>query len=209
MEVNYPGPLLDKGTQILDKMLLNQYTNKPHLREYLLAYISEMDELFSEIHEVYWNRFLDLAVGRQLDIVGIILNQNRRVSLPETNFGFAGAVGSIAGFADEATPADGGVFLGGGEVLEIVPLTDNQYRRLLRAKASCLNSEENSINTTYKVIQILLGKAPSTLRLEVTASREVTLHLSSTEVTVSDASLIAYASKFFVPVGTAFSVSLA
>ncbi|MTV59140.1 DUF2612 domain-containing protein, partial [Streptococcus pneumoniae] len=79
-----------KGSDILDLMLLGQYQNKPILRSYFGAFFSELDLLFTEIDKVYFGRMLDHAVGVQLDIIGEIIGQNRRVALEEHYFGFLG-----------------------------------------------------------------------------------------------------------------------
>jgi hypothetical protein len=157
----------DKATQIMDKVLLTYLTDKPNLREFFLAFVSEMDYLLEQTNEVYLGRFLENAVGEQLDVVGAILNQNRRIVLPVINFGFQEADGVIAGMADESAPAIGGTFSdgdyeGGGEA----PLTDSQYRRLLLVRASCMNKETSSVNQLYYYLQTLFGRAPSYMELE-------------------------------------------
>ena len=71
----------DKGKQIMEGLLLNQYQNSPLLQEYMMAFIAELDLLFEQTEEVYLGRFLENAVGKQLDIIGIILQQTRSVIL--------------------------------------------------------------------------------------------------------------------------------
>lgn len=206
----------DKATQIMDKMLLTYLVDKPNLREYLSVFVNEMDFLLEQTNEVYLGRFLENAVGEQLDVIGIILNQNRRIVLPVINFGFLQAAGAIAGMADESSPAKGGTFAdgdyeGGGEV----PLTDSQYRRLLLVRASCMNKETSSINQLYYYLQTLFGRAPSYMRIEQAStvgstlgSRVVILKLKTSEMASEEVSLAEYATKFFIPAGTSFSIQL-
>ena len=99
----------NKGEQIMDAMLLSQYQNSPNLREHLMCYVSELDLLFEEMQNVYYGRFLANAVGAQLDVIGIILQQHRSIILGEEYFGFNGAPGATK-MADGANPNDGGVF---------------------------------------------------------------------------------------------------
>jgi hypothetical protein len=206
----------DKATQIMDKMLLTYLVNKPNLREYLSVFVSEMDFLLEQTNEVYLGRFLENAVGEQLDVIGIILNQNRRIVLPVVNFGFAQASGTISGMADESAPAKGGTFKDetdqeGGET----PLTDSQYRRLLLVRASCMNKETSSTNQFYHYIQTLLGRAPSFMELEQASTvgstlgaRVLILRLRSAEMANDEISLAEYASRFFIPAGTSLSIQL-
>jgi hypothetical protein len=206
----------DKATQIMDKMLLTYLVDKPNLREYLLAFISEVDFLLEHTNEVYLGRFLQNAVGEQLDVIGIILNQNRRIVLPKINFGFEGADGAIAGMSDESSPAKGGTFRNeeeqsGGEI----PLTDSQYRRLLLVRASCMNKETSSTNQFYHYLQTLFGRAPSFMELEQSStvgstldSRVIILRLKSAEMANDEVSLAEYAAEFFIPAGTSLSIQL-
>lgn len=206
----------DKATQIMDKLLLTYLTDKPNMREFLLAFVAEMDYLMEQINEVYLGRFLENAVGEQLDVIGIILQQNRRVVLPSVYFGFQGATGGIAGMADENAPATGGIFRSGNDFEgDEAPLTDTQYKRLLLVKAFCMNGKTSSVNQIYFYIQTLLGRSPSYMELEQvnTAgsnldSRIVILNLSSQEVTIAEVSLVTYASKYFVPAGTSFTIQV-
>jgi hypothetical protein len=206
----------DKATQIMDKLLLTYLSNKPNLREYLLAFVSEMDFLLEQINEVYLGRFLENAVGEQLDVIGAILNQNRRIVLPSINFGFQAADGVIAGMADESSPAIGGVFRdgsyeGGGEA----PLTDSQYRRLLLVIASCMNKDVVSTDEMYYFLCTLFGRAPSFMELEQhnTAGsnlrkRVAVLKLKGSEMANEEVSLANYAIRYFIPAGTSFSIQL-
>ncbi len=200
----------DKATQIMDGLMLNYLSEKPNFREFMLAYISEMDYLFEQINEVYFGRFIENAEGAQLDVIGIILQQNRAVVLDNVYFGFDGALGSIAGMADENAPALGGVFRNenaqGGDAS---PLIDSEYRRLLLTKAACMNWQDGcSINRVYYLIQVMLGFSPSFMELTTISPRVVALDLHITEVTPAQASLAQYSSKYYIPAGTSFTINL-
>lgn len=199
----------DKATQIMDGMMLSYLTEKPNFREYMLAYVEEMNFLFEQINEVYLGRFIENAEGNQLDIIGEILQQNRAVVLQKVYFGFAGATGSIAGMADENSPALGGVFRNENEQDgDAAPLLDSEYRRLLLTKAACMNSKVCSINRVYHLVSTLLGFTPSYMKLTSPSPREVVLDLHINEVTPSQASLAQYSSKFYIPAGTSFTINL-
>jgi len=209
MSLIYP-PIADpasssKGTDTMDSMLLMQYRNKPNLREYMLAYISEMDLLLNQVEEVYTGRFIHNAVGAQLDVIGVILDQLRNVELDKNWFGFEYAL-NVKKMADEATPEDGGYFR--GEELDgfiTFPLDDVVYRRLLLAKAQLLCRSSVDINTAYFVTSIILGKVPETMTIELVNPRHMQLEVSASDVAAIDLALVNYLGQYFVPMGTTFS----
>lgn len=199
-------PIATKGVDVMDSLILSQYREKPNLREYMLAYMEEMDLLFEELGKVYSGRFLENASGIQLDIVGQIIGQLRNVELPTIWFGFDGAV-NIDNMADEATPSDGGLFRDEFlENFETFPLDDETYRRLLRAKAYLHTKESADINTAYGALYRLVTKIPEVFNIVTLGDRRIELQMSSGDTSNSDSSLIIYLSKYFVPMGTAFSV---
>ena len=194
-----------KGTEIMDGMLLLQYQNKPNLREYMLAFVDEMDLLLENLEKVYSGRFINDAVGAQLDVIGIILDQLRNVELDKTWFGFQNAV-DVNKMADEAIPDDGGYFR--GEELDgfvTFPLDDITYRRLLLAKAQLLCRDSVDINTAYYVISIILGKVPEIMTIELINPRHMQLEVSASDVAAIDLALVNYLGQYFVPMGTTFS----
>lgn len=203
-----------KGTDIMDAMMLSQYSGSVNLRTYMLAFVEEMDYLFEQTEEVYLGRMLEFAVGRQQDVLGIILDQPRTVSISKGYFGFVGA-GLPGKMADEASPAIGGYFKGEGEEnYAVTPLDDDTYRRLLLAKAYANTLSNASIEETYQMVIQLLGHVPRKIQLLTSASilgtvaaRTVELQLSSEDTSISDAALIDYFSKFMVPLGTTFLIN--
>jgi len=197
----------DKGTQIMDGMLLSQYKESPLLRAYLLAYIEEMDLLFQSIEEVHFGRMLEHAVGAQLDIIGVILQQTRDVVLPIINFGFVGAQ-NVGKMADEAAPAEGGVFLDEYiSGLSVTPLNDSEYRKMLQCKGSLLSSPTLDIESTYRAIWILLGKVPETLTFAVPSDRHLDLTVSSVDVTAREQTIILYMAKYIIPNAVTFNIT--
>jgi len=74
-----PVPSTNKGTELMDAVLIDQYQNKPILREYFLAFIEEVDLLFNSIDQVYYGRMIDSAIGVQLDAIGRIIDQGREI----------------------------------------------------------------------------------------------------------------------------------
>lgn len=197
----------DKGTQIMQGLLLSQYQNSPNLTAYLSCFIEEIDYLFEQIEAVYYGRFLEEAVGAQLDVIGIILQQPRSVVLPTIQFGFDGAP-AAEGFSTESNPSDGGIFL--SETLagfETTPLGDEQYRNLLLARAFLMNKDSADINTVYEVVSILMGKIPRVFKIEEVGFRAMQLSLGIEDTTLATVSFIIYATTFFVPAGITLTIS--
>lgn len=199
--------ITDKGEQIFDSLLIDQYASSPNLKEFCMCYIAEMDELYQAIEDSYYGRMLEDAVGIQQDIIGIILNEDRNVVITNEYFGFQGAAGA-AKMADEATPADGGIFRSEEEVgYNVTPLSDALFKRLLKAKGSILNNDTCNVEDLYNIVTILLDRALSNLGITYPGSRQVQLELAASEVTAAEESLIMYASQWFMPTGTQFTVN--
>lgn len=208
-----------KGEEILDGLMLSQYENKPNFKEFMMAFFAEMDTLFEQAEEVYLGRFLAFAIGAQLDIIGEIIGQPRDVGLPTfwhgyTDAGVEAPGLNLAPLADEAAPAEGGLFVDENFAgYNVVPLDDATYRRLLVAKAYC-NNLRATINSedVYYIASVLLNKVPSFMRLQskssnpALAERQLELEIPILEVGLDDAALILYTARFFVPTGTSFSV---
>ena len=199
-----------KGTEIAERMLLLPYQNSPILKQYMAAFIEEMDTLFQQIEEVYLGRFILDAEGTQLDIIGIILDENRNVSLPTQFFGFSdagSAPADVDGFADEAIPSAGGVFRSEGQSgTSNFALSDADYRQLLLTKAYLSTKDECSIDNAYTAISTLLGKTPQLMKIETTAPRVLLLSISADDTTASNVPFISYISQYLVPLGTSFSI---
>tara|TARA_R110000764_G_C11014636_1_gene383615 strand:+ start:1173 stop:1859 length:687 start_codon:yes stop_codon:yes gene_type:complete len=202
-----------KGTEIMDAMLLSQYANSDNLKAYILAFVEEMDFLFEQIEEVYLGRFLEFAVGRQLDVCGIILDQSRAILLPKSYFGFQGAI-TPDKMADEVTPSNGGYFKSETDDNFVnTPLDDTTYRRLLLAKAYANTLNHASLDETYQLVTQLLGRVPQKMQLLTSSStlgsvaaRTVELHLSLGDTSTTDSALIEYFAKYMVPLGTTFTI---
>ena len=204
-----PYPLLNstgKGQEIMEGLLLNQYKSSPNLQQYYMAFLEEFDTLFAQIEEVHLGRFITNAVGAQLDVIGVILQQSRGIILPEIWFGFQGAVG-VDGMADDATPLVGGVFKSAEQDgFSVVPLDDETYKKLLLARAYLTNSEDASVDTAYHAVSTLLGRVPKEFILEEIAHREVQLTLATDDTNDREELLIGYLAKFMLPAGIIFSI---
>lgn len=207
----------DKGKQIMENLLLTQYQNSEDLKEYMMCFIAELDYLFEQIEEVYFGRFIETAVGRQLDIIGIILQQSRAVILPTQWFGMSdnGVVPPLVdGMAGQANPTAGGLFRDGnlGDP-SVTPLDDIIYRRVLLAKAVITNRDTADLDLAYYVISILLGRVPNVFELRDSDSgtglpeRYLELVVRNSDLSGQEEALINYMTKYFVPSGVTFRIT--
>lgn len=199
--------ITDKGEQILDSMLLDQYSASPNLKEFFMCFIAELDFMFQTLQESYEGRMLNNAVGEAQDIIGIILGEERNLVLVNDYFGFQGAVGATK-MADESTPVDGGIFRSEEETgFSVTPLSDSLFRRLLKSKASILNNDTCNVEDMYNCIAILLDRQLSSIAVTYPGTKNITLTVSSSEVTSGEEGLINYASKWFIPTGIQFTLT--
>ena len=195
-----------KGTDIMLGMLLDQYQQKPILRQYFQAFFDEMDWLFESLDDVYLGRFLDQAVGIQLDIIGAIVDQGRDIELPDLEFGFVGATNATK-MADEATPSDGGILRDENQAgFTKTPLSDAVYRRLIRAKAQLHNRHDCSVNNIYHATTTLLGRTPRRMELASAGLRQLELKLSVEDTSSHDAALLLYMARYMAPLGTSLAI---
>lgn len=198
----------DKGTRIMDGLILRQYHESPNLLQYMHAYVEEMDELFVAIDDVYFGRLLENAVGAQLDVIGEILQQSRNVDLKAIYFGFFGAP-LVDGFGTVLDSQQGGIFKSAAlSGATITPLDDATYRRVLLCKGNLLNSDVCSIETIYKSVNILLGRVPTRFVLVEPAPMQVRLELSDSDTSHSEELLINYMARYFSPAGITFTTNL-
>lgn len=158
--VNVPvtdRPAIDFTSQMLTR-LVTQYQPSPGFIKLLQVYLMELQEIEQVIQDMWVLLNVDTAVGDQLRIIGDIVGQ-QQVYIDENlqpYFGFTDVCGYVGfydiaggvwrdqptlfGFADVCGyigfyDIEGGVWAvnpdGGGG---LIPLTDDQYRALIRAK---------------------------------------------------------------------------
>jgi len=211
----FPDVVLLEGvaSSISDIMLLNQYANSTNLKEYIGAFVQEVDTLFEEVLSVHYERLLPNAIGSNLDILGEILGQPRGlyILVDKDYFGF-NPEGDPPHFphkmADEATPADGGWFKGEGEIAtELQILDDEDYRKILLCRAYCLSKRVMDYNTIYEAVNIMLG-FNSYSTITTVSLRYHVMELNSTLVSVHQVEMLEAIHKWFTPMGVNLEFSL-
>jgi len=125
--------------------LSTAYRDSTNLINYIKALLSEANTLEEVFQSLLSDRWIDTAIGVQLDIIGAIVGQNRILvdSTVLSYFGFATGIGSNS-FGTLSDPAVGGRFRGIGEsTTGDRVLTDDEYRIYIRARVI-----KNSITPT-------------------------------------------------------------
>jgi hypothetical protein len=197
-----------KGTEIGERLLLEQYNGSLLLKQYLGAFTAEMDILFDNIEAVYFGRNLDTAVGHELDVLGRILGQSRNINLAAIWFAFYDST-ETDGLAGEENPRDGGLFFSEtGEGFEVTPLPDDIFKRLLQALSSLATSDEIGINNAYKFVSLLLGRVPSVFTITEPAPQLAELTLARSDTSQLEEGLILYVKHLITPAGTTFNINL-
>jgi hypothetical protein len=197
-----------KGTEIGERLLIEQYNDSPLLKQYLGAFTSEMDILFNTIESVYFGRNLETAVGHELDVIGRILGQSRNISIDEVWFAFYES-SATDGLAGTENPREGGLFFSANEEGYVIePLPDIVYRRLLTAISSLLASPYIGINNAYRFISLLLGRVPSVFTITEPAPQLAELTLARLDTSVLEEGLISYVKHLITPAGTTFNINL-
>jgi len=84
----------------LDKLLdilVPQYQDSTNFIEYLTIFTEQMNEIHIALEDAKTGRYLDNAVGEQLDDIGIIVGANRGTfeSTPQEFFGFDQVIGAL------------------------------------------------------------------------------------------------------------------
>jgi len=221
------GDWTHRAYDLMEILLLDQYSNSPNLKLYMKAFIEELDTLLYQTREVYLGRMLEFAEGRQLDIIGEILQQSRSIIISqdaEKWFGFnpyelavnARGLGNLEGIytpSHVGNPNDAlytpGYFKPvNWQPWKFVPLLDIEYRAVLLARGFVCNNKTKDINTTYKVIHLLLGRIPKHIKLIEVDNREIVLELETAYTTEKEVALITTLKTWFIPMGVNFSIVL-
>jgi len=157
--------------------LVTQFKEAPRLTGYILALLSEANELEAVFQSLLNDRWLATANGAQLDILGLILGQPRTI-IDATGVQYFGFEPNIQAYPF-GTLVDGS----GGrfryideETIGNRVLNDTEYRAFLRLAASnnSTKATPDEIIATYKfffgentLIQLIEGPEPATYSISI------------------------------------------
>lgn len=192
--------------QKLPDLLLMQYRNSPNFIKYLQCYASELQEVYSTLNQCLTDRYYDVAVGEQLNVIGEIVGAGRTLSgvVIAGNFGFLANPESL-GMGREDNPALGGPLRGEDEdVTQDVVLDDRLFRnwidaRILKCKTAC-NTED-----TISFFRLLLDKKDLPVEITEPGPAEVVIMLHVT-LSIYEAALVKSLAQHIKPHGVKFTV---
>lgn len=128
-------------TKYLD-YITSEYRNQPNFVSVVSAVVQPLADENQVVQEFPLDYDLDVAVGAQLDTVGLWIGQSRYLSEPLTNVYFSFDIAGL-GF-------DQGTWLGPFDPTSgLVALPDDEYRVLLRAKIAN-NQWDGTVPSAYK-----------------------------------------------------------
>lgn len=188
------------SNSIMDIMLLEQYKYSVNLKQYIRCYTESLNDLRVAMDEVYKGRFLEYAEGKQLDVIGVLLDQPRTVDAGGSGtFGFTGGSSFVKGFGDKDDKNKGGKFDSRNKEGSVtVSLTDSQYRNLLKARAYVMGSKDMNVNSTLKVLDILAGREIKK-KIDVVNYKDISVTFDVYDITAEEEIVIAGAKDWFMP----------
>lgn len=135
--------------------LAYQFKNSIKLQEFLTSFLQQLQDLYISDLQLLNERYLNTAIGIQLDGIGEIVGLPR----PEKNINIAGVFGFLTdptalGFGTILDTEIGGNFLSFGD--NKVLIGDNLYRLLIRAKI-IENQTAMTVNDTLRLISFTFG----------------------------------------------------
>lgn len=145
------NPVIDKGIG----RLAYQFTNSPNLKAFLEAFLQQFQDLDVSRLQLLNERYLETAIGVQLDGIGEIvgIDRPRAPSDLEDAFGFLNDPTSL-GFTDFYDLDLGGRWASFYEVRGFVD--DDIYRQLIRAKI-IKNQTAMTVDDTLRLISFAYG----------------------------------------------------
>lgn len=135
--------------------LASEFSESVNLINFFSTFLTGNQELENVLEDFLTGFSIDTAIGKQLDIIGIIVGIPRPLVLSTdiTFFGFQGVL-NAGPMSDEATPTVGGLFRSTtGNETGNTPLPDNAYRRAIRAQT--INN--TATGTIEDIIEVCLA----------------------------------------------------
>lgn len=149
------------GVKRADKLILSQYNLSPNLHKYIECFTIVFNDVLQACVQVATERFLDYAVGAQLDVIGVIVGQSRTLSSskPLGYFGYyENAQAADPSVGTDADPTIGGILKGDldKDSADFV-LTDPTYYNTIKAKI-LKNSSNCSVEDVIAYVNLILDK---------------------------------------------------
>jgi len=169
---------------LAESRLVTQFKEAVNLIAFIRAMLKGSDDLEAVYTDLLNERWIDTAIGTQLDVLGEIVGIPRPLILDTsiTFFGFQGVLG-VGAFGDTGDPSLGGIFrdetaAGAGNI----PVSDEQYRVIIRAqiiKNTATGTIEEiilSANALLNVDQVIIVEVISAVDNEIEISFDRSLN---------------------------------
>lgn len=160
--------------------VIAQYSNSPVLTSMIDSFNAAMDMTvpFEDFYDLIWN--VETAEGYGLDVWGRIVGASRTIPVPGGSLTFLGfqEASSWTGFGQ-------GGFFSGGSVVSNVVLSNDDYRRLILAKAAA-NICDGSIPSINKILLgLFFGRGESFVQDNQDMSLTYVFHFSLNPVEIA------------------------
>ena len=180
------------GLKRADSLIISQYNSSINLHKYIECFTIVFNDVLQACIEVATQRYLDYAVGAQLDVIGVIVGQPRTLSgsKPLGYFGYyENPQSADPSIGTDEDPTIGGILKGDldKDSADFI-LTDSAYYNVLKARI-LKNSSNCCIEDVLEYVDLILGKATDTEIIESTTKNAAHLRIHEKLSTVAKATL--------------------
>ena len=192
-------------TKLMDLMLM-QYRNSPNFIKYLSCYAAELQEVYACLQQEITDRYYDVAVGAQLDVIGDIVGAGRTLEGVSVagNFGYLDSAESL-GMGREDDPNIGGPLRSEeDDTVQDIRLNDELFRNWIEAR---IIKNRTGCNTEDTIAFFTLLLNDDELDVEITTPAPATTKVSLKKtLTIYEAAQIRSLAQHIKPVGVTFIV---
>lgn len=171
------------------ELVTTQFEDKDVFNRYLRMLTYGTQEILSVIRDLMQKRSIDTAKGKQLDIIGNIVGMPRTLTQADVFpfFGFFGHV-SAESFGSVFRPTVGGYWYSYGDKIGgDVTLTDDMYRKMIKAKII----KNNATGTNEDLIRFSNFVLDAKVEFEIDSNGKVKMLLSR-RITMFEKALLGY-----------------
>ena len=181
------------GVKRADSLIISQYNSSTNLHKYIECFTVVFNDILQACIEVATQRYLDYAVGMQMDVIGVILGQSRTLSgsKPLGYFGYYdNPQAADPSIGTDADPTIGGILKGDldKDSADFI-LTDAAYYNVLKARI-LKNSSNCCVEDVLEYIDLILGKVTNTEIIESTTENAAHLRIHE-KLSISSKAILA------------------
>lgn len=190
----------------LMRFLLMEYRNSPNFIKYLSCMALEMQEIHGCLEQELTERYYDVAIGAQLDVIGEIVGAGRVLEGVSVAgyFGYLQSAESL-GMGRGDDPRLGGVLRSNDDdTVQDIVLDDQLFRnwidaRIIKNRTSC------NIEDTITFFRLLLNKPGLSIEITEPAPASVTIKLHE-QLNIYEAAQVRSLAQHIKPLGSTFVV---